>query len=478
MLPKKLPTSVLFVSMVVLAIIMASAIHVIINMSAYYNQKANSFSHHANQYRDILRTFVDTCDSSVAKKKIELLLPLLDENTTVKCVSSGQTLWECKKEIFVDKEREYLEECRAFTKGSNSYFITFTKYNRPSSLTYLKNSWTISIADLWKDPLMWQQKRLLDRSKPLLKSLFIATFFCAITCTLIKSREKIISLREAEHKRKEDELLRFKLFYQNIEGQVNSTISEQKHNVQGLHMTWQDTLGSIVHDIKNHVALDITSNASDADVNVLGRSLGDVVYDKIIKPYNDLIMTEIKEIPKFIDFSLSEHSLSDVVLYVREIAGRNIPSATIAFHDEVAEKQGGVAINLRASRSCLENLASNSRKAISRRKSIARKSREVFVGKIDITIYLDLVKRNALVFKVEDNAGGFHPDVLQKIYHEPVMSSDKNTSRYGSGTSYVGTFMKLMGGDVVAENVTYDDGSVGACTQLIFPLCNGGRECS
>lgn len=477
MLPKKLPTSVVFISMMVLTIIMASVIHVIINMSAYYNEKASAFRYHADQYTELFRTFVGTDDPDVAKQKVESLLAVLDENTYVKCIASGQVLWECKKEIFIDDEREYLEEHGTHIRGPNSYFITYTKYNRPPVLTYLKNSWTGSIVDLWNDPRMWQEKRLFERSKPLLKSFGIAVVFSALVWAFIRSREKESARRDAEHKQKEDELLRFKLFYENIVGQVNSTISEQKHNVQGLHMTWQETLGSIVHDIKNQVALDISCNVSTAHIENVDKNLGEVVYDGIIKPYNDLIMAELREIPKFIDFSVREHPLHDVVNSVKEIAGRNSPSVTITFHDEVQGKPGVVAVNLRASKSCLENLASNSRKAISRRKSIARKSKEAFYGKIKITAYAELVDRNALIIKVEDNAGGFDADIVGRVYHEPVMSSDKNTSRYGSGTSYVGTFMELMGGHIIAENITHEDGSVGACTRLIFPLCNGGREC-
>lgn len=82
----------------------------------------------------------------------------------------------------------------------------------------------------------------------------------------------------------------------------------------------------------------------------------------------------------------------------------------------------------------------------------------------------------ALSIVVQDNAGGFPEELINKIYKVPVKSSDTTQSRMGKGSQYVKFFSDRMNATIQVRNIINEYGEKCAQVEVLIPIVSEEGE--
>jgi hypothetical protein len=277
-----------------------------------------------------------------------------------------------------------------------------------------------------------------------------------------KTREK----HEIEKQKKN--LEKYKLMFEKMHEEVEAKTSSQIHHLQELEFDWKELMiksfRSLRHDLRNKL--------EESYQNKLEKH----VYDNVIKPFREKIISTIDELPEIYNTSLEFVDVKEIYEEIYKRLPNNIKESKIydfVYNPLPIELTNGnyhINVNIVRLYSILFNLISNSSRAISRLRDEMREQGKQVQGVIEVIFDLKRHGNEFLKVIVKDNGGGFPKEIINNVYSEPVVSSDSSRGkRLGEGSVYVAFFVEYMEGTVRAENYETEDAK-GAVTIIELPI--------
>lgn len=212
-------------------------------------------------------------------------------------------------------------------------------------------------------------------------------------------------------------------------------------------------------------------------------------YPDDVKIYVDEILEDLRAIPDVISVKMEDFTLEQIVESIKKEYDKypQEPKVQFTYNNEIGHEKGinkVCSTNLHRINSIVFNLLSNSVKITDRFRKRYLDDHEDdddfkdFIRKISLNIReANKEGKPYLSISVKDNGGGFSGDILDKVYKQQIPSSfrqvgkiDQHRSEMGEGTAYVGFFVEMMGGNIVATNFVNEDGFTGACTEIFLPI--------
>ena len=205
-----------------------------------------------------------------------------------------------------------------------------------------------------------------------------------------------------------------------------------------------------------------------------------LVYDFMLLPWVETIRTELQGLDKTLNITPSLYTTKEIIENI-------VPGVAIPVHlangkmdgidFKVEQNLSGNVMDKKCNiildklMSVILNLIGNSVKAIQefndQQYYDGKEERE---GHVVLKLLESSKNGGSLCIEVLDNGGGFPKNIKDSIYKERIKTTQKNDSRiYGEGTAYVGYFVKLMKGSIIAENISYESGEIGASTKIFIP---------
>ena len=197
--------------------------------------------------------------------------------------------------------------------------------------------------------------------------------------------------------------------------------------------------------------------------------------------FRDIILTHQKELFKTLDYKLRKESIKTIVNHIND----NIPcnyfdknrsgfSFNIQNNIFISNNTLICEVNLNRLFSIVENLLKNANNALAHRIL----SDESFDNPALLLIYdvKNINEKMALSIVVQDNAGGFPEELINKIYKVPVKSSDTTQSRMGKGSQYVKFFSDRMNATIQVRNIINEYGEKCAQVEVLIPIVSEEGE--
>lgn len=300
-----------------------------------------------------------------------------------------------------------------------------------------------------------------------------------------KNNELVDAKKELEDNNKE--LRGYQLTHDMLMNQFDRATSiEVSQHLQSLQLGWNGLVEKLiadeVHKLKNELSQFSIQNDSIQKGELLKNRPAEIeskLYEKVLKPYQKTIMDILSNLPNVLDYRVSENSIKEIV----EASKASIPTtferdrslkSAFIIQDEVSAQCKGLycLVNKARLSNIIYNVLKNSSTALSLQ--IIKKLKEGILHKGKIILRYSLKRENDadyLVVTITDNAGGFPLDIVDKVYREPVKSTDKSEGeRWGGGTSYVKFFADRMNIDIVAKNICEEDNVIGAVVEIWIPV--------
>jgi len=306
-------------------------------------------------------------------------------------------------------------------------------------------------------------------------------------------------LNEINHK-----LENFQQAYNKIQYDFSAVVSNSKNNLQHMQSSWDEDLKAATglgrHDVFNRIRALRSMDIEQLDEMISNEKIynqkareglisfkqlllcireefnEDIIadaYDFVIGPWVKIIHKELKGLEGTLDITTDVYPVSQILSSIDQAVPTNIAegrAADVMFTKYIAPNINTSArckVILSKVRSIIFNLIANSAAAT-----------ETYADNLDDEEYLqykrkiwlnvqEIVEKQKkyLCIEVQDNGGGFPEEILDKIYKEPIRTTKDNRT-HGQGTSYIGFFVDLMGGDIKATNIISDTGEKGASTRL------------
>lgn len=273
------------------------------------------------------------------------------------------------------------------------------------------------------------------------------------------------------------------------------TTSQAKNTLQKMISNWSDKKRDVFARKEYAQGLSAMETAAHDTRHILvNKWTANEMYEKHpddVKPYVDEILEDLKAIPNVISVKMEDFSVQQIMDSILEQYGKYRKEPQVKFSCNVA-KDGSINTlfchaNLHRINSIVFNLLSNSVKITNkfRKKYLDEHDEDdddfkEYIRKVDLFVGVtDYNNKKHLLISVKDNGGGFADSILNKIYREPVKSEfrtkgsiDQHRSEMGEGTSYIGFFVEMMDGEIVAKNHVDKDGFKGASTEILLPIIN------
>ena len=305
-------------------------------------------------------------------------------------------------------------------------------------------------------------------------------------------KELAFSYRALEDKKKEledsnKELRGYQLTHDMLMDQFDrETKIEVSQHLQSLNLEWNglvDTLiADAIHKMKNELSQFSVQSDPIKIREIWENTPAEIernMYERLLFPYQQTIMDILNKLPNILDYRSSRYFIKDIV----EAAEDAVPSvfrrdARLEFtiKNEVSSEweRGVCLVNQGRLTNIIYNILKNSSTALSFYRTKMRRKGIRHIGEIILCYSIkNTSNKNYLVVSVIDNAGGFPEKIVDKIYHEPVESTDTSQGRRdGGGSSYVKFFADRMNIEVKARNIFDGDVVIGALVEIWIPIEN------
>lgn len=383
--------------------------------------------------------------------------------------------------------------------GDDTYSLTYSNSYRPDFWRGFFRALTWSVCpDLFVDNAFLEEQGIKVAGNYIYRArrkagrsmnwwlIFSITYglACATLC-LYKKREielmqKIHEKNEELEKQYQNTGLYQELLFTQLSSEFNDIIvSQVKSHLQ----QFTGELGKKHQEVyspsgEKNAINEIQTNIGDAIHSLKNKWNNEAVKDdnfRIIK----VILADLKELEKVFDLSYTNTSIAEV----EEIVKSAIPSSysktrslnfsLIPLKQEADNENLNVSINQWRLKSIIKNLLQNSNNAMNKfRRNLPAENRRKYKSQLILETNKEIRDgKKYYIISVKDNGGGFPEDIIDKIYREPIKSSDVSMGeRDGSGTVYIGTFIKRMKGNIEVENVMWEDGEKGAHTKIYIPI--------
>ena len=299
--------------------------------------------------------------------------------------------------------------------------------------------------------------------------LAVALYFIESPADRRERKAHDVQERNRELEQRNRELKRFELIYQHELGLIESAAIDQKQVLQDLEFSWRNIFQEIIkserHDLKNAFAEMGMDKAQQ------------MIYDQFVRPFRDKILAQFEKLDERLDTRMSKFPVGDVCERViahfppRMTRSRSY-DLIFRMPENECDRARYVRVNVDRLYSVVFNVVTNSVKAISRVRDRAREEGGAFKGRIEVDFAVE--DGEEFQITITDNAGGFPEEILEHVYVDPVVSSDRSRGeRLGEGAMYVAFFVLHMDGMIEAENVTDADGKTGARTRIRLSIVEG-----
>ena len=497
-----------------------------------YNSYYNGVASHEKQEAFILEKAVEfILTSSIAenakKEAIEALFSKTFSEIRITNLSTGENL--IAKE---SKRKGYIREIEIMTKikagATHEYEFYYAYDNRPPVGIGLLRAATVSLCDYYINKMSFSEwwdlfvnAKLWMRSQHfymiffpmffLLSFVLIATYAYRLRREA-KDKERELKIHEAESERKLmtaklESINQFRYMYNLMfrEFQKKAVI-DSKQDLQVMEFSWQPLMKTlvkdIVHNAKNefaerrkpksellmqNIALweNGTSMAQHDDNHAsaineiafeIANKMVNDVYDKIIQPFSEKVLSHLRELPRIIDITPAEYSALVIYNSIKE----GIPQSIYRDQDlklhigllSIKLEEAKCNVNLYRINSIVYNLLANSNVATQRLADTMMEEQRPYQR--EIYLEFDQCEQDEIKYfriTISDNGGGFSNEVLQSIYQNPIESSDHSKgTRKGEGTMYIGFFVQYMTGRIRASNWKTKTGIIGAKTEMMIPI--------
>jgi signal transduction histidine kinase len=336
---------------------------------------------------------------------------------------------------------------------------------------------------------------------------YLLLFVCGIlvsfsTTKLTESEEKLKRVNK-QLSESNNKLAIWRNTYEKIQRDFSGVVSNSKNNLQHMQSEWDKDFKAAAglgrHDVLNRIKLlrNDVSLLSNEQVDVqrkerlalfkqaliIGAENESTIlkdnYDFVLSPWIDKMHVELKGLESTLDIVVTDVSIIEVLKAIQAGIPPDIlqKKTSVDFLQNISEnvdRNKKCRVILNKIKSIVFNLISNSAAATESRidtfiENGDRDKIVAYVREIQLHIYEKIhMDKRCLCIEVNDNGGGFPEDILYKIYKEPIRTT-KDNREYGQGTSYIGFFVDLMGADIEAKNINFENGERGASTLVYIP---------
>lgn len=265
-------------------------------------------------------------------------------------------------------------------------------------------------------------------------------------------------------------------------------LRDTKQELQKIQLSWSEIVDNILadsrHSLKNKLQdQPLLTEEKRKRFNDYEREFLGYIEKRMneqLSAFRDTILEHQKELFKTLDYKLKKEQIGTIIEYINGKIPKNYRdkrrsgiSFTTADGIDALQKMEQCLVNLNRVFSIVENILKNSSNALANR-SID----DDFEDRITLSYEIEERKCGRyFAIRVTDNAGGFQKHILDKIYKEPVESSDRTVPvpRMGKGSQYVKFFSDRMNAQIIVINTINEFGEVGAKVTLLIPIVEGEK---
>lgn len=266
-------------------------------------------------------------------------------------------------------------------------------------------------------------------------------------------------------------------------------LRDTRQQLQELNLSWSEIIENVLADSRHTLKNKLQDQPliTNEEINRLDDSMRLFEYEieqginQRLNNFRDIILTHQKELFKTLDYKLRKESIKTIVNHINDHIpcnyfdkNRSGFSFNIQNNIFISNNTLICEVNLNRLFSIVENLLKNANNALAHRIL----SDESFDNPALLLIYdvKNINEKMALSIVVQDNAGGFPEELINKIYKVPVKSSDTTQSRMGKGSQYVKFFSDRMNATIQVRNIINEYGEKCAQVEVLIPIVSEEGE--
>lgn len=314
-----------------------------------------------------------------------------------------------------------------------------------------------------------------QRSTNFWVAFWVLYMFAILVFYYKQTRDEVL----AENNKAIKKLQEFDLMYHKMFDDFDkASVVDTKQQLNRMSLTWSTIVEGVLGDSRHG----LRNKLNKTNLTELEQDL----YNKLFKDFQETILTNLRELPKVLDYHLSEIIIEEIVNVSRNEIPENYyepEKCGLVFseHDNInnVDKEKKCNVNKHRVASIVYNLLANAGQAVERKSMEEMPPGKTYQGKIDLIFSLRAINSNEfLSICVKDNAGGFQKEILDKVYREPVYSSNENDGgkRLGQGTMYVRYFSRLMNAKILVSNEKFNGEDYGAVVEVLIPVIVQGKK--
>lgn len=437
-----------------------------------------------------------------------LPLAIVDENNTV--IASNASNEELKDSTF--RWYEYVKPIKVGNKtfkiresmDLHNYKITSMEFSNNYIPVFLLKSKNRAAYQSWLSNYMKHMKNFF-----MLFTVLSALSLLSLVSYKAEKRVRDVNIEILANQAQKEaaylELENFRHTYNKIKNDFVNIVNNSKNSMQQVQSTWDEMEKQSArlerHDIVNtlralkdyRVNQNIVSSDFKIDskqVNAYKNIVDEInatynidfledTYITFIEPCINTIHKELKGLENVLDLNIQEYPIKEILdVFGKETCIPKGISKDNSFSKNLADfskYDGKCNVVLSKIESIVFNLLANSAKAnqdyFEQHLLDDDFDYENYKGKISLDIFpLKEANKDYLCIQVSDSGGGFNESIIHDIYKRPIKTTKDSLRDYGEATVYIGFFVRLMNGQIIAENYNVDDRVVGARTKILIPF--------
>ena len=485
----------------ILCFTIAIFIWIFISYNSYYHGLSSSTKKDNYSYIKQAEKIFDDTNYSLQEsiEKFKALTYVSISGITITNIDTGEE-YKIKDPFFrgdanhFTKKEDY-ESSKILETNKGNFKFRFVYSVAPTKFIGITRAVTCSLSDIFftGDTKYYKDLNLIDSfkvwrygyfvSKNWQRSIdfFIPLFICLIIVYIIVelwNKQKYSNEKLIETNTKLEE---FKTIHSKMYSDLSNEINQIKQPIQAYDFSWDNYVNKIFqserHDLKNKFPyLCDEKNFSEIEKQVAYK-LKIEYFDKL----KEAVLDNMKNLPNIVTYELQEINIKETLeaIIKKEEAiplGFEDGKAGVKFtltNNFVVKDNEFCKINRHRLSSIVFNILTNANKACIAKNKEARRNKIKYSRSIWMSV--NRITKNSKDFinvSINDNAGGFPDNIINKVYKTPVDSSEyiNGQKRQGEGTVYVNFFAKYMNIEIQVENCTADDNNTGAKVSLLIPI--------
>ena len=417
-------------------------------------------------------------------KEIENIHASSDAEIVITREVNGDTNNYYVKNTSPNKENEYLlttfsEKFEPIVYNREVFTYKFSYFNRPKLDIGLARAVSFStfpnyLKDVTKNSFSvgdngFVGSRNYKRSTNFWVAFWLLYMFSVLVMYYKQNRDELITEKDNAIKK----LKEFDLMYHKTFDDFNKvSVIDSKQHLQRMNLNW----GSIIEEVLADERHGLKNKLTKTNLTELEQEL----YDKLFKDFQETILTHLRDLPKVLDYHLTEETIEEIIKNSKSGIPENyhdVGKSGLVFSEFENVNASHIIkkcnVNKYRIASIVHNLLTNSGQAIGRKVIEKLLQGEAYEGAIQLFYSIKTFdNKEYLSIRVKDNAGGFPQDIIAKVYQEPIYSSDENNGvkRFGKGTMYVHYFAELMKAKILVGNEKFDEENNGAVVEILVPI--------